>query len=318
MAGCGGLAMWMVLAVSVSAGSRIAVITALSEELELLRASANIRATNSINRSPIYEAELAGQDVVLLRCGKSMVNAAMNTQALLDTYMIRAIVFSGIAGGCNPNLKIGDIVVPSQWANHYEHLLARQESDGQWNTSGHRTPLFGTNVHFGMMFPRAQTVYFGNQKHYVKWFEVDAAMLALAGRMKASLDLEQVSSEGHSLPGKPRLVLGGNGVSGSVFVEHAAYREWLWRAFGAQAIDMESAAVAQVAYMNEVPFIVFRSLSDLAGSDSSAEVRLAFRQLVADNSARVVMAYLAGMRGKEEGQEKAVSQKTTSYPDSVD
>jgi adenosylhomocysteine nucleosidase len=55
---------------------------------------------------------------------------------------------------------------------------------------------------------------------------------------------------------------------------------------------MESAAVAHVAYVNNVPFIAFRSLSDLAGGGSGRSEISTFFQLAADNSAKVVIAFL--------------------------
>ena len=58
---------------------------------------------------------------------------------------------------------------------------------------------------------------------------------------------------------------------------------------------MESAAVAQVAYANAVPVIVFRSLSDLAGGDAGANQMTVFMTLAAVNSADVVRAFVAGL-----------------------
>ena len=48
-----------------------------------------------------------------MQSGVSMVNAAMNTQLVLDRFTVKRIVFSGIAGGVDPGLTIGDVVVPA-------------------------------------------------------------------------------------------------------------------------------------------------------------------------------------------------------------
>ena len=55
--------------------------------------------------------ELSGKNVVLFLSGVSMVNAAMTVQQAIDHFQIKAIVFSGIAGGVNPALGIGDVAV---------------------------------------------------------------------------------------------------------------------------------------------------------------------------------------------------------------
>ena len=91
------------------------------------------------------------------------------------------------------------------------------------------------------------------------------------------------------------MIVGGNGVSGPAFVDNAAYREYLAAVYSARVVDMESAAVAQVAFANQVPFIVFRSLSDLAGGGVGTNTILTFMGLAADNSAHLVRAFVAAL-----------------------
>jgi adenosylhomocysteine nucleosidase len=47
-----------------------------------------------------------------------------------------------------------------------------------------------------------------------------------------------------------------------------------------------------VAYANAVPYIAFRSLSDLAGGDKHENQERTFFQLASDNSAAVVQRFL--------------------------
>jgi adenosylhomocysteine nucleosidase len=94
----------------------------------------------------------------------------------------------------------------------------------------------------------------------------------------------------------PRLVVGGNGVSGQAFVDNAAFREYTFRTFQANVLDMETAAMAHVAYANGVPFIAFRSLSDLAGGGEGENEIGTFFKIAADNSARVLLAFLAAWK----------------------
>jgi adenosylhomocysteine nucleosidase len=55
---------------------------------------------------------------------------------------------------------------------------------------------------------------------------------------------------------------------------------------------MESAAVAHVAYVADVPFIAFRSLSDLAGGGEGENEMGTFFGLAADNAAEVLLQFL--------------------------
>jgi adenosylhomocysteine nucleosidase len=80
-------------------------------------------------------------------------------------------------------------------------------------------------------------------------------------------------------------------VTADYFLNCAATRQALRRDFGADAIDMESGAVAEVARAWGASLYVIRTLSDLAGEDS----HIAYPQMAAmaaANSALCVEALL--------------------------
>jgi adenosylhomocysteine nucleosidase len=93
---------------------------------------------------------------------------------------------------------------------------------------------------------------------------------------------------------QPRLLVGGRGVSGPVFLANAAYREYLFKNLQAQTFEMETAALAHVAAANQVPYIAFRSLSDLAGAEGfNADVGALFASGLAEaNEAEVTLSFL--------------------------
>ena len=127
------------------------------------------------------------------------------------------------------------------------------------------------------------------------WFPVDSVSLAVARTVAGQATLKRCIATDRCLDHTPKLVVGGNGVSGPTFVDNAAYREWVWKTFKADALDMESSAVALVAYENQVPFIAFRSLSDLAGGNEAPNEARIFGRLASENSAAVVMAFLKAL-----------------------
>ncbi|HLR64482.1 MAG TPA: 5'-methylthioadenosine/S-adenosylhomocysteine nucleosidase, partial [Pseudogracilibacillus sp.] len=57
------------------------------------------------------------------------------------------------------------------------------------------------------------------------------------------------------------------------------------------AAEMEAAAIAQVCYQYEVPFIVMRALSDIAGVESSLSFE-EFIQVAAKNSTDMILKYI--------------------------
>ena len=60
-------------------------------------------------------------------------------------------------------------------------------------------------------------------------------------------------------------------------------------------MDMESAAVAHVCLVNDIPVVIFRSASDLAGGSDAVSARDQldrFFQVAADNSAEILESFL--------------------------
>lgn len=275
---------------------RTVVMTAFAPEWDALAPFVQDAQTHKANGLTFLTGMLEGKPVVLASSGVSMVNAAMNTQLVLDRFNVRRIVFSGIAGGVDPHLSIGDVVVADDWAQYLEVAFARKTDTG-WVTPEPKDPDAPEN--WDMMFPRG--VRAGNasepaRRHYT--FAVDRNLVALAGKVAANVKLRRCAGEGDQAPclaHEPKIVIGGTGVSAGVFADNAEFREYLQKAWNARVLDMESAAVAQVAYANGVPAIVFRSLSDLAGGDAGQNQMNAFMALASVNSAHVVRAFVAAL-----------------------
>lgn len=272
---------------------RLAVVSAFAPEWVALTAALDGPETHSVRGTRFVTGALEGQDVVLFLSGIGMVNAAMTAQLALERFDITGVVFSGIAGGVDPDLAIGDVVVPAQWGQYLLSVFARETADG-WAIP----PFFdSTHANFGMMHPIATEVTSARTEEPEQrfWFPVDDAWLATAEAIAPDLALGACNAEGACLSDAPSIVVGGNGVSGAAFVDNADYRAYVFDAFDARVLDMESAAVAHVAYVAELPFIAFRSLSDLAGGGDSANELPIFFGLAADNSAAVVRAFLAAL-----------------------
>ena len=274
---------------------RIAIISAFPAELALLQSRIERPQKQSVNGVEFTTGTLQGKHVVMFLSGVSMTNAAMNTQLVLDRFKVSHIVFSGIAGGVNPALKVGDVVVAQRWGQYLESLAAREIAPGRYQPPSHMDDVELPN--FGMLYPRPVGVRSAGREGVEKkfWFEADPALMEIA-RRAAGVALERCDSQRQCLSHEPRVVLGGNGVSGQAFVDNVAFREYTFKTFNANVLDMETAATAMVAYSNGIPFIAFRSLSDLAGGGEGENEMKTFFRIAADNSARVLLAFLAAWK----------------------
>jgi adenosylhomocysteine nucleosidase len=272
------------------ATARIAVVSAFEPEWVALRGMVKGEKTCTLNGVDFVTGTIEHKPVVLFLSGVSMVNAAMNTQAALDHFNIRRLVFSGIAGGADPALSPGDVTVPARWGEYLETSFARETPEGYKPVSFISGADFG---HFDMMFPHGVKVVSAKAAPATRfWFDVDPAMLDTARKAAAEVKLHHCLSQAQCLSRKPQIVAGGAGVSGPAFVDNAKFRQYVFDNFHAQVMDMETAALAHVAFANSRPYIAFRSLSDLAGGGDGPNQMHIFMGLASSNSAELVRLFL--------------------------
>lgn len=269
---------------------RVAIVSAFGPELTKLKSMALVEGEIVVNGRMFTLAKLEGKEVVMFLSGVSMVNAAMTTQIALDRFNVTHILFSGIAGGVNPALNVGDVTIPAKWAQYQEMVFARETPKG-FDPAWHKI-IF---PNFGMMFTQEVGVTHGRlakvddvEKKF--WFDVDPNLLSVAAKIRNVRLLS--STPKATLTYAPKLVVGGNGVSGMTFVDNAKFRDWAFANFKADCLDMETAAVSHVAYVANVPFIAFRSLSDLAGGGPGENEIGTFFGLAADNAAEVLIQFM--------------------------
>ena len=76
--------------------------------------------------------------------------------------------------------------------------------------------------------------------------------------------------------------------SGDVFVSTSAQKNAIRAEFGASVCEMEGAAIAQVAYVNNTPCCVIRAVSDSADEGSSMDY-MQFLPIAASNSTKITL-----------------------------
>ncbi|SDU19419.1 methylthioadenosine nucleosidase /adenosylhomocysteine nucleosidase [Verrucomicrobium sp. GAS474] len=271
---------------------RIAVIGAFQEEIdaikkELLPAGTPL-VTTSINGTRFDEADLGGKHYVFLLSGVSMVNAAMNTQLVLDRFHVDAVFFTGIAGGVNPDLLPGDVIIPAEWLHQTESIWLNPDPQrpGKYVSEETRGTVAG---HWEMIFFRdVKVVREGeSQPAPMHAFPADPALLKIAAGTIQGLPLAG---------GKPqrlgKIVLGDRAMSGPVFLDNARFRAFAYEKWKVDAHDMESTAVAQVCWVNKTPVLIVRGLSDLAGGQAGPNEIKTYVTLAAKNAAIVTARIL--------------------------
>lgn len=295
---------------------RFGIVSAFGAEADILLAATAHPKQYVINGNTFTTGNLAGNHVVIVLTGISIENAAMTTQLMIDHFNIHQLLLSGIAGGVDAANHIGDVVIPAKWAFPLEvywngdgsvpspcgtagdlSCLGLQLSafTGTANSDYHvptehgpvGTGLFMRNtfVRTSANFPHGELIFD---------YAVDPAMFQVAQGIHLALARCGPKNPSLCVSTQPVIRRGGRGLSAAAFLANPDYRAYVSSILQGQSFDMETTAFAHVAYANHIPFIAFRSLSDLAGGTDFNDVGAFFGSGLAEgNSSAVTLAFLA-------------------------
>ena len=98
--------------------SKIAIMGAMPEEIEpLLERVENIKKVEYANNS-YYEASYKGKELVIAYSKIGKVFSSLTAATLLEKFECTTLLFSGVAGAINPELKIGDLIIADKLCQH--------------------------------------------------------------------------------------------------------------------------------------------------------------------------------------------------------
>lgn len=238
---------------------KTAILGAFADETVLLEQQLSNRKDYSFEGINFFTGKLNNRPVVLTNTGIGKVNAAMTTTVVITKFEPDEVIFTGIAGAINPELRPGDIVIAEKIAHHDYGLVTNAgfETQATTNPAGVPNPLF---------------------------FAADRQLLDQAIAASRKISLNQVETTEGLL--QPKIITGVV-VTGDSFIASQKHSRLLRENLGADAVEMEGAAVAQVCHQQNIPCIVIRSISDKANEKAVVDVER-FTAVAAENSATLV------------------------------
>lgn len=227
---------------------KIGIIGAMEQEVAVLREKIDNLTTEKFAGLDFYLGTIGGVDVVVSKSGIGKVAASVSTTLLIEKYTPDCVINTGSAGGFDPKLNVGDVVIGSEVRHHDVDLT-----------------VFGYEIGQCAQMPAAYLPH---------------------------PELARVASEAAKNSSQDVQIVKGLIATGDSFMADPAKVEYARSNFPTmQACEMEAAAIAQTCHLFEVPFVVIRSLSDIAGKQSE----LSFDEYLvtaAKNSADMVLAML--------------------------
>mgnify|MGYP001757272993 CR=1 FL=1 len=224
--------------------TRTAIVAALHDELASVLALMPDEQKQVVGGRTFWVGHLHGQDVVAVLSGVGKVSAATTATLLIQHFGASRIVFTGVAGGLGPEVKVGDVVLARSFLQH--------------------------DMDASPLFPRHEVPFYGRSRFDANAGLTDALELACARMLHSlpqQLDAATVDTFGLRAPRLHQGLL----ISGDRFVATTAESQALQRELpDALAVEMEGAAFAQVCHDFGVPLAVVRTISDRA--DDAAHV----------------------------------------------
>ncbi len=216
------------------------IITPLEEEFYLLHDSIFKPVQEKYAGITFISGLLIDKPVVVAKSGVGKVNAALAAQILIDRFDADKLVLLGVGGVINSNLRIGDVVISRDVRYHDVDAIGLGFALGE-------IPFLGINI-----------------------FEADQALVEKA--QQASIQALFKLKYRYAAIGVPNnripKVSVGRVITGDQFISGAGKKKQLIESFSGDCVDMEGAAVAQVAYLNKRQFVIIRALSDECENDA--------------------------------------------------
>lgn len=204
---------------------RIGIIGAMDSEVRHLIDRLSESSASEIAGRTFVSGNLDGCPVVVVRSGIGKVAAAITAQILIDRFCVDVLLNTGMAGGLDSQLNVKDLVIATGALQHDFDITA---------------------------FGHARGYMSGDDDTVATVFTADKALVDVA--LDAAAEVLPTGSK----------AITGLVASGDVFVDDSALKQQLISEFGAAAAEMEGAAIAQTAVANGVPFVILRTISDLA------------------------------------------------------
>ncbi len=245
----------------------LAIVSAMSEEIARIIDTLSDVGIQEFGGRRFHTGKFHGVEVVAVFSRYGKVAAASTVTQLLASYPVDRLIFGGVAGGVEPDLAIGDIVVATDLVQH--------------------------DMDASPLFPRYEVPLLGKAR-----FATDPglrAALAAAARLFAEQDLATQVSHTERAFFKmtvPKVVEGMVASGDKFFASSAGVRDLRERLPDVCCVEMEGAAVAQVCDEYGIPFAVVRTISDSADENSVHDFPRFAREIARHYSKGVLVRYL--------------------------
>lgn len=244
-------------------------MAAMDEELNRIVAMLKDVNTQQVGQKQVYVGLLNHKKVAVVFSGWGKVAAASTATMLIERYKISQLIMTGVAGAIATHLNIGDVVIGKTYVQH------DMDCAGVLDIKRFEIPLLSLTE-----IPCDQQL---------EQQALESAQQYLSNDLSIDVD----ATELNKLQIQKPAVYCGLIASGDQFINSSEKQAELRDVLpGLLAVEMEGAAVAQVAYEYGIAFIVIRIISDKADADSLIDFPRFIEQVASHFTAGIIRRLL--------------------------
>ena len=98
--------------------TKLAIMGAMQEEIEPLLAHFKVVNVVEYANNKFYEVSYNGLEIVIAYSKIGKVFASLTASTMIEKFGCDTLLFSGVAGGINPKLQIGDLIIADKLCQH--------------------------------------------------------------------------------------------------------------------------------------------------------------------------------------------------------
>jgi len=242
----------------------IGIMGAMPQEIEAVVQLLDDKQELVLGKRTYYSGKINGISTVVVFSRWGKVAAAATVSCLILEFNISELIFTGVAGAINNELKIGDIVIARRLLQH--------------------------DMDASPLMPRFEIPLLDKTFFEVSQEKIDTATIAVKNlidnnHLPAVIDADTLKKFDID---SPQFFIG-DIASGDKFFSMKSDKETLIATIPSiQCVEMEGAAVAQVCYEYDIPFTIIRTISDTADEQSAIDFPLFVKDISSKYSAEII------------------------------
>jgi adenosylhomocysteine nucleosidase len=247
---------------------RLGLVFAMAEEQQGLTEHLKDVQIHQIGKREYRSGTLWGVPCVCVLSGIGKVAAASTVTSLIHHFEVTQIVLSGVAGGADSRLRVGDIVIADALIQHDMNAFPIFP---KFEIPRSGKSRFATSAELSQQLKQSAHIFI--QQHMVEH-------ISATSRAQFGLDNVQIMT--------------GLIASGDQFIQDLQVLAGLKKELpDLLAVEMEGAAIAQVCDDFEIPFAIMRTISDEANEHAHLDFKQFIHQVAAQYSLGILKQFCA-------------------------